>query len=260
MLDERIEIVRKQYNLSKDDFWKLPQGRDVWLVKHAALEVVAAKAGITFDMPEILEAKSADGVAAICVRGVYGDRAIWSIGEASPKNCKNAYPWAIAEKRAIDRVILKLIGLHGLVYSEEESDDFRANGNRASQSNDEPKAAPVQQEHLKANGKPAKGWRADGTRTSYWLKTNGTWDVLKAMLDDDMLDCHTLRALEVLKEDYRQMARELRLNKQFLDGLNHEFNAHEKAIMEKMDAEELAEVPLRDALTKSLANNPLQAG
>jgi hypothetical protein len=124
-LDPRVEVVRKEYGLSKDDFWKLPQGRDVWLVKHAALEVVAAKAGITFDMPEILEAKSAEGVAAICVRGFYGDRAIWSIGEANPKNCKNAYPWAIAEKRAIDRVILKLIGLHGLVYSEEESDDFK---------------------------------------------------------------------------------------------------------------------------------------
>jgi hypothetical protein len=117
-----------------------------------------------------------------------------------------------------------------------------------------------QPEHLKANGKPAKGWRADGTRTSYWLKTNGTWEVLKGMLDDDMLDCHTLRALEVLKDDYRQMARELRLNKQFLDGLNHEFNAHEKAIMEKMDADELAEVPLRDALTKSLAQHPISAG
>ena len=117
-----------------------------------------------------------------------------------------------------------------------------------------------QPEHLKANGKPAKGWRADGTRTSYWLKTNGTWDVLKAMLDDDMIDCHTLRALEVLKEDYRQMARELRLNKQFLDGLNHEFNAHEKSIMEKMDAEELAGIPLKDALNNSLAQHPINAG
>ena len=32
----------------------------------------------------------------------------------------------MAEKRAKDRVILKLVGLHGDVYSEEEADDFKA--------------------------------------------------------------------------------------------------------------------------------------
>ena len=31
----------------------------------------------------------------------------------------------MAEKRAKDRVILKLVGLHGHVYSEEEADDFK---------------------------------------------------------------------------------------------------------------------------------------
>src|SRR5690606_10282272 len=34
--------------------------------------------------------------------------------------------WAMAEKRAIDRVILKLVGIHGLVYSEEEIDSSNA--------------------------------------------------------------------------------------------------------------------------------------
>ncbi len=36
-----------------------------------------------------------------------------------------AYVYAMAEKRGKDRVILKLIELHGLVYSEEEADEFR---------------------------------------------------------------------------------------------------------------------------------------
>lgn len=119
-LDPRIEVIREKYGLSKDDFWQLPQRAGTWLVKHAALEIVAAKAGILFDMPQVLEAKGADGSAAVCVRGVLGERWEWSIGEASPKNSKNAYPWAMAEKRAKDRVILKLSGIHGLVYSEEE--------------------------------------------------------------------------------------------------------------------------------------------
>ena len=44
-------------------------------------------------------------------------------GEASPKNCRVAYPYAMAEKRAVDRAVLKLVGLHGFVYSEDEMDD-----------------------------------------------------------------------------------------------------------------------------------------
>lgn len=119
-LDPRIEIIREKYGLDKADFWELPQKKGTWLVKHAALEIVAAKAGILFDMPQVLEAKGAEGSAAVCVRGELGDRWEWSIGEASPKNSKNSYPWAMAEKRAKDRVILKLSGIHGLVYSEEE--------------------------------------------------------------------------------------------------------------------------------------------
>lgn len=121
-LDPRIETIRKDYDLAKDDFWQLPQSKQTWCVKHSALEIVAAKAGIQFDMPQIIEANGGGGIAAVCVRGTMGDRSIWSIGEANPKNSRNAYPWAMAEKRAIDRVILKLVGIHGLVYSEEEID------------------------------------------------------------------------------------------------------------------------------------------
>lgn len=122
MLDERIEAIRQQYGLDKADFWELPQKKGTWLVKHSALEVVAAKAGIHFDQPQIIESNTAEGIAVVCVYGGMRDRPLgqWSIGEASPKNNKNAYPWAMAEKRAKDRVILKLVGIHGLVYSEDE--------------------------------------------------------------------------------------------------------------------------------------------
>lgn len=121
-LDPRVEAIRVEYDLDRDSFWELPQKKGTYCVKHAALEVVAAKAGIKFDMPQILEAHGGEGVAAVCVQGSFQDRFVWSIGEASPKNNKNAYPWAMAEKRAIDRVILKLIGIHGLVYSDAEGD------------------------------------------------------------------------------------------------------------------------------------------
>lgn len=130
MLDPRIEAIRAAYDLDRGDFWELPQKKGTWLVKHAALEVVSVKAGITFELPVILEAGGGDGIAALCVRGFMGDRSEWATGEASPKNCKNAYPWAMAEKRAKDRVILKLVGIHGLVYSEDEA-EFDAPAPRA---------------------------------------------------------------------------------------------------------------------------------
>jgi len=58
------------------------------------------------------------------LKGYLGNKSEWTYGEATPKNCKNSYPYAMAEKRAKDRIILKLIGCHGEVYSEAESDEF----------------------------------------------------------------------------------------------------------------------------------------
>lgn len=127
-LDPRIEAIRAKYDLGKDDFWELPQKKGTWLAKHSALEAAAAKAGIMFDPPTVIESNSAEKIVALCVSGGLSDRQEWSIGEASPANNKNAYPYAMAEKRGKDRVILKLLGLHGLVYSEEEMDNA-SNGN-----------------------------------------------------------------------------------------------------------------------------------
>ena len=44
-----------------------------------------------------------------------------SYGEASPKNCRNSYPVAMAEKRALSRVILKSADLYEMgIYGEDE--------------------------------------------------------------------------------------------------------------------------------------------
>lgn len=95
-----------------------------WIALHKFLERVAAAAGIGFNMPTVLNCT--ENEVAVCVEGYdkNGNEA-WSIGEASPKNCKNEYRWAMAEKRAKDRVILKLLGIAGYVYSEEEADEFK---------------------------------------------------------------------------------------------------------------------------------------
>jgi hypothetical protein len=120
--DPIITDTLKQFGFDRSAMWDC---HGVWVVYHRVLEQIAAKAGVRFDPPMVVEANGKDKIAAICVTGTYGDKTEWSIGEAAPNNNKNAYPWAMAEKRAKDRVILKLIGLHGLAYSEDEADDFK---------------------------------------------------------------------------------------------------------------------------------------
>jgi hypothetical protein len=118
-----VEFMER-YGVESDEVWEVRRG-GAWAIKHAALERIALATNITFDPPVVIEANSAQGVAVVCVTGRMADRSEWSIGEASPANCKNAYCFAMAEKRGKDRVILKLLNSHGAVYSEEEAEEFQ---------------------------------------------------------------------------------------------------------------------------------------
>jgi len=122
-LPEKLITLLKEVNLTeRQAVWDC-HGTPV--VLHKALEKVAAHHKIVFDQPKIIETDVSAKFAVICVTGHMADATEWSIGEAAPYNNKNSYPFAMAEKRAKDRVILKLVGLHGDVYSEEEADDFK---------------------------------------------------------------------------------------------------------------------------------------
>lgn len=111
------------YGIEHDEVWEVHGS--TWVVKHKALERVAAEKGIAFDPPQLKVCDLEKGLVVVLVSGRLGDRTIHSFGEATPKNCKNAYMVAMAEKRAVDRVILKLLAAHGDLYSEEEADDFK---------------------------------------------------------------------------------------------------------------------------------------
>lgn len=104
--------------------WEVRPG--TWSVKHFALERIATRMGIKFDPPQVLTV-SPDYVA-LCVTGHVDGESEWSVGEASASTSHNKYYCAMAEKRAKDRVILKLIGVHGQVYAEDEADDFTEQG------------------------------------------------------------------------------------------------------------------------------------
>jgi hypothetical protein len=113
----------EKYKIDSDEIWEVHGS--TWVVKHKALERVAAEVGIVWDKPELKVCDMAQGFVAVLISGRLGEHVEYSFGESAPKNNKNAYPIAMAEKRSKDRVILKLLAAHGDLYSEEEADDFK---------------------------------------------------------------------------------------------------------------------------------------
>lgn len=203
-----LQILEDYGETPREAMWDC---HGTWVIYHRAIERIAARAKITFDMPEIVEAKSADRIVAIVARGFMGDRSEWSFGEAAPGNNKNSYPYAMAEKRAKDRVVLKLVGLHGLAYSEEESDDFRPNG----QDNDKPLNLPA-------------------AKSSASLKREDAWGEFQR----DLQDVHTLRALDKCKADWREKVVKDGWSKSWIAAMPDEFAALERHLRAANDAAE----------------------
>lgn len=119
---ENVTNALKEIGLKSEDcLWDC---HGTWVLKHYACERLAAHNGITWDDPILIENDSDAGKVVIKLWGYLGDKSEFTFGEATPKNSKNAYPYAMAEKRAKDRIILKLIGFHGEIYSEDEAEEF----------------------------------------------------------------------------------------------------------------------------------------
>lgn len=119
---EALAKLLKKYNFDSSAVWDC-HGTPVLL--HKACEQIAIVEGIRFERPAVVESNTEKGIVVVVVEGELGDKREWSFGECSPKNNKNGYPYAMAEKRAKDRVVLKLIGMSGYLYSEDEMDDFK---------------------------------------------------------------------------------------------------------------------------------------
>ena len=118
-LDPRVKEILKELDLNpKECLWDC---HGTWVMYHRFIEIAGAKNKIGYELFEV-ESNSKDGFVCIKCVASSGDDSyfVTTYGESSPKNTKNAYPYAMAEKRAVDRAILKLLGLHGFIYSEDE--------------------------------------------------------------------------------------------------------------------------------------------
>ena len=154
-IEPRVKKILQEYDLKPEHaLWELKRGGKATLVMlHKYCELVGAKAGVVIDDIREVETNSAQGIAVVKCYAHNDKMKVITYGEASPKNSKVAYPYAMAEKRAYDRCVLKLLGLHGFVYSEDElPDEVKAKG-RASKLDSNVKIVKVSEMKIHNNKK-----------------------------------------------------------------------------------------------------------
>ena len=118
----KIKELAEKYQLSQNDFWFHTQSKQ-WIITHDACMKIAYKENIQFGSPTVFRDSNSD--VAMIGDAKRGNKIEWSTGEASPKNCKMSYPFAMAEKRLKDRLILKLINAYEYgISSEVEADIY----------------------------------------------------------------------------------------------------------------------------------------
>ena len=116
------ELVKK-YKLTKEDFWQHKQSGS-WIIKHDCSEKIAHLENIELVNMETLN--SDNTMVRFLITMKKGDKTITSVGEADKSNCQSKYLGCMAEKRGIDRCVLKLINAYQYgVYSDAEADDFK---------------------------------------------------------------------------------------------------------------------------------------
>lgn len=119
-----FRLLTDKFSLSKDDFFKAPQG--FIIITRNGIEKIQRGMNLVvhFDVVESLCNVETGHyvIKAIAMRTqtVLNEKGKpetvesykESFGEASPKNCRNSYPVAMAEKRALSRVVLKSADLY----------------------------------------------------------------------------------------------------------------------------------------------------
>ncbi len=127
---KRFRSLTDKYGLQASDFWKSPQG--FVIISRRGIEKIqnGLNAVVYFDtVPEFSDPKENKFVVKAVGHIEKSDKSLarmtQTFGESSPKNTRGgaqAYPIAMAEKRALSRCILKLSDFYSLegVYGEDE--------------------------------------------------------------------------------------------------------------------------------------------
>ena len=125
MQKEKLKLLYEKYGLQASIFFK---HQHYTIVTREGIEKIQQAENIRITY-EIVEGNTQEGIVTLHARGYRAeepDYVVETFGEVNPKNNRNAYPWAMAEKRALSRIVLKLSGLYSEgVFGEDESDSFK---------------------------------------------------------------------------------------------------------------------------------------
>ena len=117
-----IADLGKKYKLDgKVDLWKCHNN---WILTHDAITKIANIEGI--ELVNIASIYQSETCCRFLITMSKEDKTITSVGEADTRSVKMPYIASMAEKRGIDRCVLKLIQAYQYgIYSEVEADDFK---------------------------------------------------------------------------------------------------------------------------------------
>ena len=117
---EEFKALAERYGMRGHHFHA--DRRGFIIVTRAGIDYLQAKLDITVDfLPVYAWSDASESRYVIQADGYQDKRRVTSFGEVSAKNNTNPYPVAMAEKRALSRVVLKLVGMYELgVMGEDE--------------------------------------------------------------------------------------------------------------------------------------------
>ena len=202
--NEKIKELATKYQLTKDDFWQLPQNKRLHILTHDACEKIASIEGVRYEKPEWLS-KGEGGVWAVQASGYKSDdpeNILWTTGEASKQNCTAKYLVNMAEKRAKDRLVLKLIKAYEYgIKSEEEADEFKKPDTEATTA-DKPVEKPSTEASSNGNGEDREKVLSGMREALKTLKSGGNLAINSAQYlypDDDVKTPEEVKALPLKK-------------------------------------------------------------
>ena len=124
---ERLKTLQKQNGLTKDHFFKSPQGFSI--ITREGIEVIQTNRDIRVSFEVITMSEDLKHIVLKAIgempREGGGMVKYETFGESAPYNTRQKYPVAMAEKRALSRIVLKLSGFYEMgVFGQDESEDF----------------------------------------------------------------------------------------------------------------------------------------
>ena len=120
------KLVKDNNLYREEDLFEFKRGsKSIWIVKRQGIEKIQYNNDIHVRFEWIRMEKDYAVVKAI---GKKGDLVVESFGESTSENTKQQPPYhsAMAEKRGLSRVVLKIVGAYKFgIMGEDESDDFK---------------------------------------------------------------------------------------------------------------------------------------